>query len=50
MTNALEEVRQHLTGYTPGQIRDDKRLKKDLGKKAENLSNMMSSYMGGPQK
>jgi flagellar basal body rod protein FlgC len=50
MTNAFEEVRQHLTGYTPGQIRDDKRLKKDLGKKAENLSNMMSSYMGGPQK
>ena len=49
MANVLNDVKAQLTGYTPGQIRDDKRLKTELGKKAGHLSDVMSAYMGnGP--
>ena len=43
----LEDVRNHLTGFTPGQIRSDIRLKTQLGNKAQQLSDKMENYMTG---
>jgi len=42
----LQEVSIQLTGFTSGQIRNDKRLKVDLGMKAKIISDKMGSYMG----
>jgi hypothetical protein len=50
MTNALDDVKAQLTGYTPGQIRDDKKLKTDLGHKAQQLSDTLDKYVGTPPK
>jgi hypothetical protein len=41
LTNAIKEIKDQLTGYTPGQIRHDKGLKKDLGNKAAVLTDKM---------
>lgn len=41
----LKEVRDHLTGFSVGQIRDNKRLKNELGDKAQKLSAKMAGYM-----
>ena len=47
LTNALDEVRKTLTGFTPGQIRDDKKLKRDLGTKATALTSKISQISTG---
>jgi len=47
LTNAINDVRKNLVGYTPGQIREDKRLKSDLGMKAKLLSDKMTINMSG---
>ncbi len=41
LTNAIKEIENQLTGYTPGQIRHDKSLKKDLGNKATALTDKL---------
>jgi hypothetical protein len=43
----LDDVRNHLTGFTSGQIRNDVRLKAKLGNKAQLLSDKMEGYMTG---
>ena len=47
LTLAMDEVKKSLTGYTPGQIREDKRLKKDLGTKATMLTSKISHMSTG---
>jgi len=47
LNKMIADVKYHLTGFTPGQIRGDKRLKKQLGQTAHTLSTTMEGYMGG---
>lgn len=42
----IQEIKNHLTGYTAGQIRSDKHLKQQLGETAEELKAKMTSMMG----
>lgn len=46
MTNMLKDIEAQLTTFTPGQIRNDKKLKDNLGKKATALSTTMDKYLG----
>lgn len=41
----IKETKDHLCGFTPGQIRNDKNLKRDLGNKAQMLSQKMNVIM-----
>jgi hypothetical protein len=50
MTLVLEDIKAQLTGYTAGQIKDDKRLKAILGQKAQQLTDTMDKYVGNPPK
>jgi len=46
LTNMIKDVKKTLTGYTSGQIKDDKNLKEKLGQQATALSDKMAGYMG----
>ena len=46
LTNMITDVQKELSGFTPGQIKNSKSLKKKLGQKAEVLSDKMAGYMG----
>jgi hypothetical protein len=45
MNQVLDDVEANLTGYTIGQIRDDKKLKSELGQKAEQISHTLDKYL-----
>jgi hypothetical protein len=47
LTDIVKDIKNNLLGVTVGQIRDDKKLKKDLGKEASKISDVMDNYMGG---
>ena len=42
----IQEIRNDLTGYTPGQIRKSKHLKQQLGETAEEIKAKMAAMMG----
>ena len=42
----VTEIRNDLTGYTPGQIRKNKHLKQQLGETAEEIKAKMTAMMG----
>jgi hypothetical protein len=41
-----QEIKYKLLGHTVGQIKDDKKLKKKLGKEAEDLADKVRNFMG----
>jgi len=45
MATILQEITTKLTTYTPGQIKNDKRLKTNLGKTAQDVTNTIDKYM-----
>jgi hypothetical protein len=47
LTDIVEDIKNNLLGVTVGQIRDDKKLKEDLGIEASKISDIMDNYMGG---
>jgi hypothetical protein len=42
----IDEVKNKLTGFTPGQIRTDKKLKQDLGTDAKQVAAKLDAMMG----
>ena len=50
LNDLTDEVKKKLTVFTVGQIKDDKILKKTLGKEAEVLANKVRNYIDGVPK